>query len=131
MVYYSVLYLLCKILRKECMLSCFSHIQPFATLWTIQPIRLLCPWQECWQDSQGKNTGMGCHALLQGNLPSPAFKPTCLTSPALVGGLFTASVIWAARPPKHGGKKQRLICMQKMEGTQKAKPSSINWGKIL
>ena len=28
--------------------------------WTI-PARLLCPW-----DSPGKNTGVGCHALLQG-----------------------------------------------------------------
>ena len=52
-------------------------------------------------------------------------------SPALVGGLFTTSVTWAAHPPKNGGKKQRLICMQKMERTQKAKPRSINWGKIL
>ena len=25
------------------------------------PARLLCPW-----DSAGKNTGVGCHALLQG-----------------------------------------------------------------
>ena len=34
----------------------------FATLWT-QPARLLCP-----RDSPGKNTGVGCHALLQGTL---------------------------------------------------------------
>ena len=27
----------------------------------LQPARLLCPW-----DSPGKNTGVGCHALLQG-----------------------------------------------------------------
>ena len=27
----------------------------------LQPTRLLCPW-----DSPGKNTGVGCHALLQG-----------------------------------------------------------------
>ena len=27
----------------------------------LYPTRLLCPW-----DSPGKNTGMGCHALLQG-----------------------------------------------------------------
>ena len=27
----------------------------------LQPARLLCPW-----DSSGKNTGVGCHALLQG-----------------------------------------------------------------
>ena len=28
---------------------------------TMEPPRLLCPW-----DSPGKNTGVGCHALLQG-----------------------------------------------------------------
>ena len=27
----------------------------------LQPSRLLCPW-----DSPGKNTGVGCHSLLQG-----------------------------------------------------------------
>ena len=31
---------------------------------TPQPTRLLCPW-----DSPGKNTGVGCHALLQGIFP--------------------------------------------------------------
>ena len=30
-------------------------------LYALQPARRLCPW-----DSLGKNTGMGCHALLQG-----------------------------------------------------------------
>ena len=30
----------------------------------LQPARLLCPW-----DSPGKNTGVGCHALLQGIFP--------------------------------------------------------------
>ena len=29
-------------------------------LWAV-PARFLCPW-----DSPGKNTGVGCHALLQG-----------------------------------------------------------------
>ena len=32
-------------------------------------------------DSPGKNTGVGCHALLQGNLPNPGTEPT---SPALL-----------------------------------------------
>ena len=31
---------------------------------------VLCPW-----DSLGKETGEGCHALLQGNLPKPGIKP--------------------------------------------------------
>ena len=39
------------------------------------PGRLLHPW-----DSPGKNTGVGCHSLLQGNLPDPGIEPG---SPAL------------------------------------------------
>ena len=31
----------------------------------LQPARLLCPW-----DSPGKNTGVGCHSLLQGIFPA-------------------------------------------------------------
>ena len=31
----------------------------------LQPARLICPW-----DSPGKNTGVGCHALLQGIFPT-------------------------------------------------------------
>ena len=27
------------------------------------------------KDSLGKNTGMGCHALLQGNFPTPGWNP--------------------------------------------------------
>ena len=39
----------------------------------LQPARLLCPW-----DSPGKNTGVGCHALL-GDLPNPGIEPRSLT----------------------------------------------------
>ena len=31
----------------------------------LQPTRLLCPW-----DSPGKNTRVGCHALIQGIFPT-------------------------------------------------------------
>ena len=31
----------------------------------LQPARLLCPW-----NSPGKNTGVGCHSLLQGIFPT-------------------------------------------------------------
>ena len=44
-----------------CTLSHFSHIQLLATQWTVAHSRLLCPWV-----SPGKNTGVGCHFLLQG-----------------------------------------------------------------
>ena len=38
-----------------------DSLQPFG----LQPTRLLCPW-----DFPGKNTGMGCHFLLQGIFPT-------------------------------------------------------------
>ena len=41
----------------------------------LKPPKLLCPW-----DSPGKNTGVGCHSFLQGNLPDPGTEPG---SPAL------------------------------------------------
>ena len=45
---------------------------------TLQPhglwsTRLLCPW-----DSPGKNTGVGCHALLQGIYPTQGSNPCLL-----------------------------------------------------
>ena len=36
----------------------------------LYPTRLLCPW-----DSPGKNTGVGCHALLQGIFPTQGSNP--------------------------------------------------------
>ena len=37
-----------------------SRVRLFETPWAVAA-RLLCPW-----DSPGKNTGVGCHFLLQG-----------------------------------------------------------------
>ena len=34
------------------------------------PTRFLCPW-----DSPGKDTGVGCHALLQGSYPTQGLNP--------------------------------------------------------
>ena len=39
----------------------------------LQPARLLCPW-----DSPGKNTGVGCFALLQGIFPTQGSNPYLL-----------------------------------------------------
>ena len=46
------------------LLSHSSHVWLFVTLWALA-IRLLCPWVFL-----GRNTGMGCHALLQGIFPT-------------------------------------------------------------
>ena len=62
------------------------------TLWTL-PARLLCLW-----NSPGKNSGVGCQALLQGIfLTQRFFQPMSLMSPALAGGFFTTSATWEAR----------------------------------
>ena len=47
-----------------------SHVQFFATAWTIAPPVLLCPW-----DFSGKNTGAGYHFLLQGIFPTHGSNP--------------------------------------------------------
>ena len=41
------------------------------------------------RNSPGKSTGVGCHAVLQGNLPNPGIEPTSPTSPTLAGRFFT------------------------------------------
>ena len=45
----------------------------------------------------GKNTGVGCHALLQETFPTQGSNFTSLPSPALAGGFFTTSATWEAR----------------------------------
>ena len=62
------------------MLSCFSCVQLFETLWiTIH----LCPW-----DSPGKNTGVGCHFLHQGIFPIQGSNLRCLLWPLLHGRIL-------------------------------------------
>ena len=64
-----------------CLSVVSNSLQPHGLL----PIRLLCPW-----DSPGKNTGMGCHLLLQGNFPTR--DQTWVFN--FAGRLF---IIWATR----------------------------------
>ena len=60
------------------------------SLWPhgLQSVRVLCPW-----DFPGKNTGVGSHILLQGNLPDPGTEPAFPVSPASAGGFCTG---WAS-----------------------------------
>ena len=50
----------------------------FVKLYGLHSARLLCPW-----DSLGKDTGVGCHALFQRDLPNPGIKLVSLRFPAL------------------------------------------------
>ena len=72
-------------------LSCFSHVQLFAMLWTVA-LQALLPMgfsrQEHW-------CGLSCPP--PGDLPYPGIKPASLTSLALVGMFFTAMATWEAQ----------------------------------
>ena len=76
------------------MLSCFSHVWLFVTLWTIA-----CQASP----SVGFSRLQYWNWLLcppPGHLPNPGIKPTSLMSFALVVGFFTTSATWEA--PQNG-----------------------------
>ena len=67
--------------------TCFLVTKSCLNLWDshgLQPASLLCPW-----DFPGKNSGVGCHFLLQRDLSSPGLEPA---SPAMTGRFFTAEL---------------------------------------
>ena len=47
------------LLSNACMHAKSLQLCLTLQLYGLQPTKLLCPW-----DSQGKNTGVGCHVLL-------------------------------------------------------------------
>ena len=66
-----------------CMLSRFSHVQLFATLWTVAgqaPLSMRFSRQEYW-------SGLPFPSL--GDITNPGIKPTSPASPALASGFFT------------------------------------------
>ena len=83
------------IVKEDCMLTVVcavssvmsDSIQPNG----LQPARLLCPW-----DSPGKNTGVSCHALLQGIFQTQGLNPHLLRLPVLASRFFTTSTTWKA-----------------------------------
>ena len=74
-------------------LSHFSHVPLFATLWTVAhqaPLSMGFSRQEYWS---------GLPFPPPGDLPDPKIKPTSLASPALAGGFF------ATVPPGKPGRR--------------------------
>ena len=53
-----------------CCAQQFTYVPLFATLWTVA-----LPGPSVHGDSPGKNTGVGCHALLQGIFPTQELNP--------------------------------------------------------
>ena len=72
------------------MLSRFSHVQLFATLWTVAhqaPLSMGFSSQEYWS---------GLPFPSPGDLPDSGIRPTSLRSPELAGGFLTTSTTWEA-----------------------------------
>ena len=98
--------------------SCPTLSDPMDT-WSVS-----CQAPLSFGDSPGKNTGMGCHALLQGNLPNPGIEPR---SPAM----------WADCLPSEAlGKPQNtgvgsLSLLQWNFPTQVLNQGFLHWRQIL
>ena len=70
-------------------LSRFSRVRLFVTLWTVAR---QAPW-----DSPGKNYWSGLPCPPPGDLPDPGIEPMSL--PALAGRFFTTSAPWETQAP--------------------------------
>ena len=83
------------IATDACVLSCFSCVRLFVTVWTVACQAALFTGfsrQEYW-------SGLPCPLL--GDLPNPAVKPASLMSPVLPGGFFTTSTTWEAHSNRY------------------------------
>ena len=78
------------ILRSVCVLTHFSHVQLFATPWTVArqaPLSMGFSRREYW-------SGLPCPP--PGDLPDPGIELRSLTSLALAGGFSTTIATWEA-----------------------------------
>ena len=73
----------------------YVHVKSLSTLSDLMDCSL--PGSLVHGDSLGRNTGVSCHALLQGIFPTQGLNPH-LTSLALAGGFFTTSTTHLGRP---------------------------------
>ena len=72
------------------------HIQLLESCPTLcDPMDCSPPGSSVYGDSPGKNSGMGCHALLQGIFLTQGSN-LGLMSPALADGFFTSNATWEA-----------------------------------
>ena len=81
------------LINIKCLLSHFSRVQLFATLWTVACQALLSMGfsrQEYWS---------GLPFPSPGDLLDPGIKPRSPVSPALADGFVTTSTTWKAHVP--------------------------------
>ena len=104
------------------MLSQFSHLQFFVTLWTVSwqfPLSMGFSRQEYWN-------GWPCPP--PGNLPNLGIKPTFPVSTALAGRFFTYWATWEAQPMIQVNSPSTLWSVNICSVLFPNKPSSISTG---
>ena len=99
-----------------CMLSRFSHVWLFVTLWTVArppPLSL---------GSLVKNPGVGCRALFQAIFPTQGSNPRISCLPGLAGRFFTSRATWESLPVSGASPGAQLVtnlpAVQEIEETQ-------------
>ena len=92
-----------------CVLSCFSRVRLFTTLWTIAhqaPLSMGFSRQEYWSELPFPPPG---------DLPDPGIEAGSFMSPSLAGGFFTISATWEALDwASKGGKLWEDKSMEKL-----------------
>ena len=84
------------------LLSCFSCVQHFGTLWTVAhqaPLSMGFSRQEYWS---------GLPRPPPGDFPDPGIDPSSLMSSASAGGLYTTSTAWETLLDENNFKKEML-----------------------
>ena len=111
------------LLEHACMLSGFSHVQVFATPWTVAhqtPLSMGLPREGYW---------LGMPFLLSGALPDPGIEPT---SPALAGGFFTTEPLRKPEPQFTTTTKSLQSCLTLCDPIDGSPPGSpVYWGSSL
>ena len=85
---------------EACLLSCFSCVQHFGTLWTVAsraPLSMGFSRQENW-------SRLSCPP--PGGLPDPGIEPSSLMSSEKAGGFFTTSTTWEALRDENTSKRK-------------------------
>ena len=93
----------------DCVLShivVYSSSRPFG----LQPTRLLCPW-----DFSGKDTGAGCHFLLQGIFPAHGLSPHLLNWRQILYHWATRGAPWGSPVVLTKGQCVKGCCWPRLE----------------
>ena len=117
-----------KVWVPEHLMATYHHIGACVRAQSVQSCLTLCnpmdpPGSSCPWDSPGKNTGAGCHALLQGDLCNPGIKPASLTSPALAGEFLP--IVSPGKTPDLSNVYSTLL--QRMTGRNPFLGSPCHW----